>query len=66
MSCSVRPVLLAAYYLLNFAVIGCLLVAAFFISQGLFGDLYSCNEVRSQRESLVAAVALLRLVNATL
>ena len=49
MSCSVRPVLLAAYYLLNFAVIGCLLVAAFFISQGLFGDLYSCNEVHSQR-----------------
>ena len=62
MSCSVRPVLLAAYYLLNFAVIGCLLVAAFFISQGLFGDLYSCNEVRFQSPQ---AAALLRLANAT-
>lgn len=44
MSWSARPVLLAACCLLNFGVIGGLLAAAFFLSQGLFGDLYSCNE----------------------
>jgi len=44
MARSVRPLLMGAFYCCNFGVFTCLFGAAYFLSQGLFGDLYSCNE----------------------
>lgn len=41
---SVRPLLMGAFYCCNLGVFTCLFGAAFLLSQGLFGDLYSCNK----------------------
>lgn len=45
MSVNTRSVLLTVLYLLNVGVVVTVLGAAYYISQGLFGDLYACNEV---------------------
>ena len=59
MARSVKPGLLFIFYCLNFAIITCLLTAAFFLAQGLFGDLYACNAVSPARTYLSASQALM-------